>query len=242
MFRFFRKLRNTALMESRFVRYVLYALGEILLVVIGILIALYINERQQWREDRQQEQFYLQALQQDLEQNLLELDRVIEKSGGVLRACDSIFDYSKRIPHRIPGDSLLKYMGKISGYTKHMTQQGTIQDLMGSGNLAVILNDSIRRAVATWEADMKLTRELEEDAKNSRLSYNQYLDSHIPWYERPDVETIVKEQLPQMLFLNRVADRFSNTDYLYHTYLEIQPRWQGLLELVNQEIRENRQE
>ncbi|MEL6483526.1 MAG: DUF6090 family protein, partial [Bacteroidota bacterium] len=50
MLRFFRKIRQNVLAEKQFSKYLLYALGEIILVVIGILIALQINN---WNERRQ---------------------------------------------------------------------------------------------------------------------------------------------------------------------------------------------
>ena len=223
-------------MESRLVRYLLYALGEIALVVIGILIALYLDEQKDFREDRRQERVYLQEFQRDLERNLEELDRVIVKSGAILVACDSVIAYSQRAPEDIPNDSLLGYMEDLMGYTKHMTRQGTVEDLLGSGKLEVIQNDSVRRAVATWEADLKLSRELEEDAKMAFLSYGEYLDTHMPIYERPDMEKFKKELLPRMLYLNRVTNRAITIDYLNHTYLEMKPRWKHLLQQVKKEL------
>jgi len=236
MFRFFRNLRSTALMESRLIRYLLYALGEIALVVIGILIALYLDEQKDYQEDRRQERIYLLEFQRDLERNLEELDRVIVKSGNILAACDTVIAYSQRLPEEIPDDSLLVYMQNLMGYTKHMTRQGTIEDLLGSGTLEVIQNDSIRRAVATWEADLKLSRELEEDAKMAFQSYGEYLDLRIPMYERPNMEYLKKEVLPEMLYLNQVTNRAITIDYLHDTYLEIKPRWQRLMEIVLGEL------
>ncbi len=49
MIKFFRNIRRRLLRENRFTRYLLYAIGEIILVVIGILIALQVNN---WNEDR----------------------------------------------------------------------------------------------------------------------------------------------------------------------------------------------
>jgi hypothetical protein len=43
MIKFFRKIRQNLLTENKFSKYILYAIGEILLVVVGILIALNIN-------------------------------------------------------------------------------------------------------------------------------------------------------------------------------------------------------
>ena len=53
MIKFFRKIRQRLLTENRLGKYLLYAIGEILLVVIGILIALSINN---WNEERKNEE------------------------------------------------------------------------------------------------------------------------------------------------------------------------------------------
>ncbi|MCO5726027.1 DUF6090 family protein [Robiginitalea marina] len=78
MFRFFRQLRQRLLTENRFRNYFLYALGEIFLVVIGILIALQINT---WNESRKEQgnlmKVYAQ-IQQDLQIDTLNLQRSIE--------------------------------------------------------------------------------------------------------------------------------------------------------------------
>ncbi|MBT8306228.1 MAG: hypothetical protein KJN85_04770, partial [Maribacter sp.] len=49
MIKFFRKIRQQLLIENRTGKYLLYAIGEIVLVVIGILIALQINN---WNEEK----------------------------------------------------------------------------------------------------------------------------------------------------------------------------------------------
>lgn len=223
-------------MESRMVRYILYALGEIALVVIGILIALYLDGQKDYREDRRQELVYLREFRSDLERNLEELDRVILKSGSVVTAGDSVIAFSQRADGDIPVDSLLGYMEGLMGYTKHMTQQGTLQDIFGSGRLEVIRNDSIRRTLATWEADLKLIRELEVDSKKSFEKFVEYLNQNLPIYKQPDPDYLKKVLLPRMHFLNLVMDRAITTDFLHETYLEMKPRWKTALKTTEREI------
>ncbi|MGA9240178.1 DUF6090 family protein [Robiginitalea sp.] len=238
MLRFFRGLRSDAVAYGRIMRYLLYAIGEIALVVIGILIALYINDRRDFRTDRKQEVTYLREFYKDLEGNLEELDRVIEKSGLATRACDSIIAFSRRAPEDISNEQLMDFQVEVMGYTKHMTLEGTLEDLQGSGKLAVIRNDSIRRAMATWEADMRLLRELEVDGKRSFENYLDFLDEHFPFYERhPDMEYFKKVLLNQMRYLNRVSERAITTDYLHETYLGVKPRWEMLRQRVGREIK-----
>ena len=59
MIKFFRKIRQRLLTENKFSKYLLYAIGEILLVVVGILIALQINNSNESRKIRNQEVHYL---------------------------------------------------------------------------------------------------------------------------------------------------------------------------------------
>ncbi|MGB5172414.1 MAG: DUF6090 family protein [Eudoraea sp.] len=74
MIKFFRRIRQRLLTENKFSKYILYAIGEIVLVVIGILIALQINN---WSEERKlnlQEKALLEELQKNLQSNLEILD------------------------------------------------------------------------------------------------------------------------------------------------------------------------
>ena len=70
MIKFFRHIRKTLISENKMGKYLKYAIGEILLVVIGILIALQINN---WNENRKQaiaeEEFY-KGIKEDLQQDL----------------------------------------------------------------------------------------------------------------------------------------------------------------------------
>lgn len=61
MFKFFNKIRQKLLFENRFSRYLLYAVGEIILVVIGILIALQVNN---WNISRQVEKKEITTLKE----------------------------------------------------------------------------------------------------------------------------------------------------------------------------------
>ncbi|TXD81592.1 hypothetical protein ESY86_07085 [Subsaximicrobium wynnwilliamsii] len=62
MIKFFRKIRQKLLTENKFSKYLLYAIGEIVLVVIGILIALQIDNNHNYNEQRRVEQEYLLSL------------------------------------------------------------------------------------------------------------------------------------------------------------------------------------
>ena len=74
MIKFFRKIRQKLVVENRFNKYLLYAIGEIILVVIGILIALQINN---WNEKQKNKAFEEEILQQ-IQSNLIKDKKTLE--------------------------------------------------------------------------------------------------------------------------------------------------------------------
>ena len=74
MIKFFRRIRQKLLAQNRLGKYLLYAIGEIVLVVIGILIALQINNANQAHKARLQEITILENLQQDLLLDTLDIN------------------------------------------------------------------------------------------------------------------------------------------------------------------------
>jgi len=77
MIKLFRKIRKSLLSEGRTTKYLAYALGEIILVVIGILIALSINNWNQERINRAQSDELLRGILKDLDQDITGLDQSI---------------------------------------------------------------------------------------------------------------------------------------------------------------------
>jgi hypothetical protein len=93
MFRFFRKIREEILVTKKSRKYISYAVGEFILVVLGILIALQINNWNEERIEQRQIADYAQSLINDLERDLAmaaviktEIDVLLEqiKSSGAL--------------------------------------------------------------------------------------------------------------------------------------------------------------
>ena len=92
MIKFFRKIRQKLLTENKVSKYLLYAIGEIILVVIGILIALSINN---WNENRKSRVIELKVLKQiegDLSKNLSQLDRAANAMEEIRKSCEIIIN------------------------------------------------------------------------------------------------------------------------------------------------------
>lgn len=70
MIKFFRKIRQKLLDENRFSKYLIYAIGEIVLVVIGILIALQINNWNENEKIKTEERILITGLIQNIENDI----------------------------------------------------------------------------------------------------------------------------------------------------------------------------
>ncbi|MBO0341061.1 DUF6090 family protein [Flagellimonas profundi] len=74
MIKFFRKIRQQLLVENKFRKYLAYAIGEIVLVVIGILIALQINNKNQERINRDYELTMLNEIKEALDKDIYNME------------------------------------------------------------------------------------------------------------------------------------------------------------------------
>ena len=101
MINFFRKIRRKLADDNKPLKYARYAIGEIVLVVIGILIALQINNWNEWRKDREKEKIILTDLADNIKINIQSLQNDIDllqewnhSSEIVIRVLETKLDYS----------------------------------------------------------------------------------------------------------------------------------------------------
>lgn len=79
MIKFFRKIRQNLLTENKFSKYLIYAIGEIILVVIGILIALQINNLNEQNKKEELRKSYVNSIKKDLESDVVLLEKQISQ-------------------------------------------------------------------------------------------------------------------------------------------------------------------
>jgi len=98
MIKFFRHIRKQLLGEGKTGKYLKYAIGEILLVVIGIIIALQINNWNEQRKANIKGVTYLKGISHDLEKDILLADSILKtqmNSFSVISSIDSVFHRKK---------------------------------------------------------------------------------------------------------------------------------------------------
>ncbi|MCZ4408207.1 DUF6090 family protein [Cryomorphaceae bacterium 1068] len=241
MIKLFRKIRRRLLSEGKFSNYLLYAIGEIVLVVIGILIALQINTSSQRAKDQAQEQVYLKSFQIDLEKDIQELDRVIAKATRVSVLADSLLMFFEN-RDLLDDETLEPIILELSNFTIYLSHEGTVRDIVGSGDLDLIQSDSVRIKMASWEADLKSIREWESLSKEATADYMDYLGENIDMYKRESGKSMIDEEskariLEDRYFLNLVARRYHEMTILARLYQSELESTLNTLKVVKSELR-----
>lgn len=172
MLRFFRQIRQRLIVENRFSKYLIYAVGEIVLVIVGIFIALQVNS---WNEDRKlrsTEESILVNLSSEVNANVSILDSIIQKRKDVLTAGRLILEQSGPNADwnsNIDFDSLL-FKVILSGW-KFFPESGVVTDVLSSGKLNVIQNDSLRFLISSLPAKIAL---LNDEDDTYRMDLHGY--------------------------------------------------------------------
>jgi hypothetical protein len=139
-------------------KYLKYAIGEVVLVVIGILIALSINNWNESRIDRISEQAILRQLKSEFNSNLKQLDEKIGIRSYIINSAIQLLANIDN-PSIRNIDSIEMHLAKTIPYT---TFDPILNDLATSGNLRLIKNDSLRALLSVWTSEIVQVTEGEQ--------------------------------------------------------------------------------
>jgi hypothetical protein len=169
MIKFFRKIRQRLLTQNKFSKYLLYAIGEIVLVIIGILIALSINN---WNENNKLEelkQVYYQQLLIDLNKDKEYIIEKINLYNSRIENYENYLDSYKK-PH-LSIEEVLQNQNKLNFATDNIRfQNSTIETLENTGNIKLIPIEIGNRLT-----ELKRSQELVIEFAN--LNYGYYMDN-----------------------------------------------------------------
>ena len=171
MIKFFRKIRQKLLSENKLSKYLLYAVGEIVLVVIGILIALQINNWNENRKANQEENNLFANLKIDFESRLTELNEfnaAREKATSAALSLNSIIADKNNRPRDAEIDSLLSKL--INGF-KFNEEFKMLEVVFNTGLINDIKNEQLKRQLVEWP------QKVEEMLEEQRM-FNELIDNH----------------------------------------------------------------
>jgi len=212
MIKFFRKIRQNLLMENKTGKYFKYAIGEIVLVVIGILIALQINN---WNENNittKKTITYLSTLNTEIESNIDALKTYIERTHDDIKESANTLSELHSENAVYFNDSLLRNAMSTRPIYKPTLQKSSFDDLINSGNLEYLKDKNLKNRILSIEANMDVIYENYNIANNV---WNEYQVPYLQKYGNPSgnwdsISSIKIKKLPYKRTLNAFVN---NNEY-----------------------------
>jgi len=242
MISFFRNIRKTLLNSGNIGKYLKYALGEIFLVMLGILLALQVNNWNETRKLKQKEAIYLQGLKEDFLISQKALDRVIRKTDRVAETVSYLVNIIRVNQSEMGKVNLDSLIDSSAGYTIFMGSEGVINDILGSGQLSLINNQYLRKEIASWEANLKMIRGIEKLSEGTVGAYigsmRKYMDFTNYEYDKPAFIASKKEEfLNDIEFRNYLSDIIGLSDNLNELYREKKQHIDTLIQVIDSELK-----
>jgi hypothetical protein len=224
----FRKIRLRLLRLDATKRYVVYAIGEIALVVIGILIALQVNNWNEQRKDLRMVRVITTNLISEFESNRLTLQARMNTLASSIshsrKILSMIGSYDSELEER-EIDSILSY---TTYYGNFNPSNAAIEELIHSGKLDLVEDDTLKQYLFQW---LQLLEDTSEDFKNQDLKTNEYLvpflSRHVSlrnllWLENYKVNedrSVIRHEDYASLFQNLEFENLMTENTLWHTIM-----------------------
>ncbi len=156
MIKFFRKIRQKLLSEDKFNKYLLYAIGEISLIMIGILLALQINN---WNENRKlnlKKEDLILNLIDEFKENSEQLGALTKENNNTIQNMDLFFKNAYTSTISISVDSLKSLAQAFAMGQNYSPELGFLEEAKSNGNLNLIKNRNLLKAFTNFETHYEL--------------------------------------------------------------------------------------
>jgi hypothetical protein len=251
MIKLYRKIRQKLLSENKFSKYLIYAIGEIILVVIGILIALQINNQNIYKQERSIEKTYLIALQEEFEVNINKLDEIIDLNTNLIDNTDKLIEvFRKNVMDTISEKTVVNYFFEtFSSEVNYTPSKGVLTEIISSGNLKLIQNQELKQKLASFESSLEQIYHQENEINiprheimehfRNQANFKRYLEE-LGWEN--NWESIYENRSNKELFKSL---HFFNSLYFFQItsiaanrfcYMPIKEDMEKTLKLINSEI------
>ena len=251
MIKFFREIRRRLLSENKFSKYLIYAVGEIVLVVIGILIALSINNWNENEKLRSTEQQYLLALKEEFSFNMGELKRIMDQNKWNLENAIEILDITGFENPEITDEQFGTLLTRsLSRETRFDPNQGVLDEIINSGKLGIFSNKELKFALSSWSGILNRVRLQEQELLIMRSRTIEMVRNKAnlrkalgPFLERMGIKQTKFEQenlhlLKSVAFdghMTGLATMSRNLNYTYYPNLVLEI--DKILSLIDDEIK-----
>ena len=157
MMKFFRKIRQILLSEGKSGKYFKYAFGEIILVVVGILIALSLNNWNEIQKEKIEREKILLGIKNDFLETRKGLWFTINNQERAIHYSQRLINLLEIEQSQYNSDSINTYLNfGATDYYRAEPVIGTYDALIGSGNTSILQNQKLLTSLAKFSAIAKL--------------------------------------------------------------------------------------
>lgn len=246
MINFFREIRKKLADDNKPLKYARYAVGEIVLVVIGILIALSINNWNESKKNSREEFKLLLNLERDFASNMKFIDTGLNNHHLDLAYQKSaVRNTGPNAP--IPTQAILDSIGSIN-YTIVELVYGSINPTFNPNRIELLNNENLRAKIADFMVALAKYKEAEEESKKIAIELRKIHQSYI-WLMEEHLWTMVTNNskniqtdsdyegwLRDRNHQNRAADRTGAINVCIRQLTALKSQVTTILDLIKGEI------
>ena len=228
MIKFFRKIRQNLIMENKTSKYFKYAIGEIILVVIGILIALQINNWNESKKTKEKERQVLTEIQSDLNYSLIDFDEIIKITNNASNSIERLIEiFETNQKHH---DSLSYYINGTNSYDEVDFKMSGYQSLISIGT-DLVEDPNIRSEIGTFYSST--IQDIKGANDEVKMDYHEYMLD----YYRKDFTTTFDDKQKKHIEPNDFESLKTNKEYIQSlkAYLNINKYYLGKLKTAKDE-------
>ena len=181
MIPFFRKIRRQILTQNKLSKYLIYAIGEIFLVVIGILIALWVNNLNIKNQQRVEEVNILKEIKKDFQADIRDFKIGMRLYNDISTSVDLILENLESTNDY--NDSLDIYFAKTVAWPISVIHKNSL-DVLKSKGLGLISNDSLRKEILYFHGTLYTSIKNWENYLNRDMYFEEMVkrfDKVEPW-------------------------------------------------------------
>lgn len=248
MIKFFRHIRQNLIMEHKTSKYLKYAIGEIILVVIGILIALQINNWNQKQIIKDHNNVILKNLISEFKSNKIELDSSITNISNVINALDSLLILMNENKPKIEQNDFEVLLEKTFVTPSWTPSSYVLEEMKSSGDLSNIENNELKQLLFKWERDFSAMESIEVGydrfakayidfiSKNGSVRNLDAIGGNIPGLKKSILGKNDLTLLKSLEFENTVDNFYFLAYALRKKYQELQKNTDSIIVLTKKQI------
>jgi len=167
MFRIFRQIRQKMIEKSKLGKYTFYVVGEIFIVIIGILLALQVDNWNTQLEDRQEAQVFLHRLKNEFLTNRKQLVQKVTMRKKALKSTRELLHFVDGNPEGLRASQIDSLLANALPVYTFDPSLGVLNQLTSTDKLTLIQSEALNDKLSIWDAMI-------EDFKEDENMYNDY--------------------------------------------------------------------